>query len=66
MINDEEKGGTDKKADKRAHEKIVARPAIHFKRGAGPVALGNNISIFAWNYVRSVKLLSTADFPSAV
>jgi len=66
MINDEEKGGTDEKADKRAHEKIVARPAIHFKRDAGPVALGNNVSIFAWNYGRSVRLLSTADFPSPV
>jgi len=49
MIDGEEKGGTDEKADKRAHEKIVARPAIHFKQDAGPVALGNNVSIFAWN-----------------
>ena len=66
LIDGEEKGGTDEKADKSAHEKIVARPAIHFKQDAGPVALGNNVSIFAWNYGRSVRLLSTAEFPSPV
>ncbi len=66
LIDGEEKGGTDKKADKSAHEKIVTRPGIRFKRGAGPVALGNNTCIFVWNYGRSVRLLWTADFPSPV
>src|SRR5260370_12406766 len=48
LIDGKEEGGTDEKADKSAHEKIVARPAIHFKQDAGPVSLRNNVSIFAW------------------
>ena len=30
LVNDKEKGGTYQKADKRAHEEIVARPLAHF------------------------------------
>ena len=42
VINGEKKGGTNQKADKRAHEEIVARLAAHFKQSARLVVLGNN------------------------
>jgi hypothetical protein len=31
VIHDEDEGGTDQEADKRAHIEIVARRAVHFK-----------------------------------
>ena len=46
VIDDEEKGGCDKNADKSAHEEIVARLEAHFKESAGRVALGNNLLRF--------------------
>ncbi len=49
FIDYKEKGCTDQKANKRAHERIVAQALLHFKRGARRVALGNNVSVFALN-----------------
>jgi len=42
VVDHEEKGGTNQKADKRAHEQIVARPVAHFKQSARLIVLGNN------------------------
>src|SRR6266851_1663909 len=39
VINEEEKGGTGQKPDKRAHEGIVAPPVVRFKGSARRVAL---------------------------
>lgn len=66
VIDNEEKGSTYQKADKSAHERIVARALLHFKRGARGVALGNNASIFALNPSHSDKLLLAAEYPSPV
>jgi hypothetical protein len=48
VIHDKEKGRTDQNADKKAHLRIMARPATHFKRTAQLVALGHNALYFRW------------------
>jgi hypothetical protein len=66
VIYDKKEGGSDQDASKRAHERIVARRVAHFKGRARRVALGNNVPVFALHCSRSVRLLSTAEFPSPV
>ncbi len=46
MIHDKEKSGTDQNTDKKAHARIMARLAAHFKRSAGRVVSRNSVTHF--------------------